>query len=346
MNKTHISFYIYIAVLGASLVTSCATTKQAVSLAPPHAPIVEGKAVPVVPYPNQKLLLKNGNPQLAANKKLIFDFWRIVLNAGHIEQVDNFIASNYKEYSLTMLNGREGLKKYLSSKVERSEQVPDLIDSPVVSIVAENDLVAVVTVSHYLEPDGSGNTYSTSYFDLYRIKDNKITEHWDSSQVTKGYIPPSVADGGPLPVKGLEGLAQLKLLPNDDPNLANNKRLAFDLWRQTSEGGRQELAFLYLDPIYIQHNPNAATGRAGFIEYMTHRPDTNIESYYESPLIAMLAEGDVVVQAVQGTRPDPNHPGKEFVIAWFDMFRVKDGRLIEHWDTASKGEVPKDQLKD
>ena len=91
----------------------------------------------------------------------------------------------------------------------------------------------------------------------------------------------------------------------------------------------------------MQHNPNAVTGRDGFIEYMARRPDTLIDSYLEAPLITMIAEGDLVVQALVGERPDPNHAGEIVKIAWIDMFRVKDGRLIEHWDTAAKGEYPK-----
>lgn len=344
--KFSLSALLFLFVLTACSATTPANKNTATSLAPPPAPIVEGKAVPVVPHPNQRALLNNADPKLAANKKLVFDYWRTILNAGQVENIDKFIARDYKEYSLAMLNGREGFKQYINSKVSRKENIPELIEDPVVSIVAEGDLVAVVTVSHYFEPDGSGNTYTSSYFDLFRIQDNKIAAHWDSAQIKKGYVPLSVDRGGPLPVKGIVGLAQLELLPNADPKLANNKRLAFDLWRQTAEGGREELAFLYLDPIYIQHNPNAATGRDGFIQYMSRRPDSNIESHYEAPLIAIISEGDLVVQAIQGYRPDPNNPGTDLDIAWFDMFRIKDGFIIEHWDTASKGEVPKDQLKD
>lgn len=337
---------IFIALTFPLIITSCSTTPPLNSLAPPHAPIIEGKAVPVVAHPSQATLLESVDPKLAANKRLVFDFWRTVLNAGQTEKANIYLAADYKEYSLVMQNGREGFKNFIAAKIKHTEEIPTAIKEPVVSIVAEGDFVAVITVEHYLEPDGSGNTYTSSYFDLFQIKNNKITAHWDSAQLTKGTTLLPVDEGGPLPVNGIEGLAQLDMLPNADPNLANNKRLAFDLWRHTAEGGREELAFLYLDPMYIQHNPNAATGRAGFIEYMARRPDSNIESHYEAPLIAIIAEGDLVVQALQGTRPDPNNPSKDLIIAWFDMFRVKDGRLIEHWDTASKGEVPKDHGKD
>ena len=33
-------------------------------------------------------------------------------------------------------------------------------------------------------------------------------------------------------------------------------------------------------------------------------------------------------------RPDPVTPGRWFEAFTFDMFRVKNGKLVEHWDTA------------
>jgi len=129
------------------------------------------------------------------------------------------------------------------------------------------------------------------------------------------------------------------MLVNDDSGLFQNKRLAYDMWRHMPEAGREELAPLYMDPIYIQHNPNAATGRNGVVEYFAQRPDTSIDSFLEDPLVASVAEGDLVVQVLQEERPHPK-TGETYYVAWFDMFRIENGKLVEHWDTASKGELP------
>jgi predicted SnoaL-like aldol condensation-catalyzing enzyme len=32
--------------------------------------------------------------------------------------------------------------------------------------------------------------------------------------------------------------------------------------------------------------------------------------------------------------PDPRDPGKTYRSYWFDMWRVEDGKLAEHWDGA------------
>lgn len=70
------------------------------------------------------------------------------------------------------------------------------------------------------------------------------------------------------------------------------------------------------------------------------RPDSSIEAELEDPIVAMVAEGDLVLQVLEEERSDPNNPGSIYKVAWFDLFRVANGRLIEHWDAAAKGELP------
>ena len=213
-----------------------------------------------------------------------------------------------------------------------ADTLPDLV-----TLIAEGPYVAAVFVARYPEPDGSGATYTSTHFDLFRVAGGRIAEHWDSSLFRAGQQVPDYGTAQALPVVGQTGSAQYAQLANANPMLFVNKRLAFDLWRQIPEGGREELAELYLDPTYIQHNPNAATGREGFKEYFARRPDSAIDPALETPLVAMVAEGDLVVQVLETTR---EQNGVTYRVPWFDMFRIADGRVIEHWDTAAKGELP------
>lgn len=289
-------------------------------------------------HPNQLSLLQSAVPQLAANKQLVFDMWRTILLAGQVEQAARFMTEGYIQHNPTAPTGRAAFQQIFSSFVPRQDTVPETIPE-LVTLIAEGDHVVLALVSHYPEPDGSGKTYTSTHFDLFRIKNGLIAEHWDSAQLSKGLNVPTPENGGPLPVVGTQGLAQHAMLFNDDARLFTNKRMAFDLWRHIPEGGREEMAKLYLDPIYIQHNPNAATGRDGFKEYFSRRPDSAINTFLEDPLVASVAEGDLVVQVLQEERPHPD-TGETYYVAWFDMFRIAGERVIEHWDTASKGELP------
>ena len=33
---------------------------------------------------------------------------------------------------------------------------------------------------------------------------------------------------------------------------------------------------------------------------------------------------------------DPAKPGQKYSTTWFDMFRIEDGKIAEHWDVATK----------
>lgn len=308
------------------------------SLAPPHAPLIDGEPVPVVAHPDQLSLLHSAIPQLAANKQLVFDMYRTVFAAGQVEAIDRYFSPDYLEHSQVELNGLDALKARVAASIPRQDAVPALLPD-LVTLLAEGDYVVLAQVTHYLEPDGSGATYTSTGFDMYRIEDGRIAEHWDGRQLRPGLGIPPASEGGPLPVIGVQGLAQHAMLMNADPQLFANKRLAFDLWRHLPEAGREELAPLYVDEIYIQHNPNAATGRAGMQAYFAQRPDSSIDTWLEDPIVAMVAEGDLVVQALQEERTHPD-TGETYYVPWFDMFRIQDNLVIEHWDTASKGELP------
>jgi predicted SnoaL-like aldol condensation-catalyzing enzyme len=137
-------------------------------------------------------------------------------------------------------------------------------------------------------------------------------------------------------VTGAEGTAQYALLDAATPALAANKRLVYDMWRHLVDAGREETADLYLDEIYIQHNPNAASGREGAKDYFATQEDQPIDVAVRSPLVAMVAEGDLVVQVLKTEMPNPYRDGETYTSTWFDMFRIENGHIVEHWDAAMK----------
>src|SRR3989449_11521967 len=59
------------------------------------------------------------------------------------------------------------------------------------------------------------------------------------------------------------------LFHSSDPSLDANKQVAYHIVKDLLEAGHWELADRYLTERYIQHNPNAASGRAGVVKYFT-----------------------------------------------------------------------------
>jgi predicted SnoaL-like aldol condensation-catalyzing enzyme len=130
---------------------------------------------------------------------------------------------------------------------------------------------------------------------------------------------------------------QAALLESQDPKLAANKKLVFDMWRAIIQGGHTELAPRYFTEGYIQHNPNVATGRDAMVAYMKGtRPVRPIQPTITFPVIAMMAEGDLVMVATVSFQPDPEAPGRKYAGTHFDIFRIEHGKIAEHWDSVAK----------
>ena len=98
-----------------------------------------------------------------------------------------------------------------------------------------------------------------------------------------------------------------------------------------------DLAPKYMREDYIQHNPNVATGRQGFVDFFARLGGPQpIAPKVKAPLIAIAAEGDLVVLSFTREYPDPKDATRKYTTTWFDMFRVQGGKIAEHWDSALK----------
>jgi len=128
---------------------------------------------------------------------------------------------------------------------------------------------------------------------------------------------------------------QQALLRSEDPQLAANKKLVFDFWREVFQARDMTKAPTYMAEDYIQHNPRVPTGRQAFMDFFG-RFDTQPVRPEIDNLVTMLAERDMVVLAFRRELPDPQQPGHTYTTTWFDMFRIKDGKIAEHWDYGTK----------
>lgn len=130
---------------------------------------------------------------------------------------------------------------------------------------------------------------------------------------------------------------QTALLASKDPQLAANKKLVYDFWREVFEAGHLDLAPKYLAENYIQHNPNIATGRQAFVEFFAKfKKPRPIAAQIESPLVSIVAEGDMVILTFAKEHTDPKDPTKSYTTSWFDQFRIENGKIAEHWDPATR----------
>lgn len=131
------------------------------------------------------------------------------------------------------------------------------------------------------------------------------------------------------------------LLDDTDPVRAANKRLVYDMYRVVLQAGDAERAGEFVAEGYIQHNPNAGQGLAGIQDYVrSTRPIRPVRESLSLPLIHMMADANFVMLAFVRTETGPD--GAPYRTTWFDMFRIEDGLIAEHWDPMIKGEPPID----
>jgi predicted SnoaL-like aldol condensation-catalyzing enzyme len=76
---------------------------------------------------------------------------------------------------------------------------------------------------------------------------------------------------------------------------------------------------------YKQHNPNVPDGKAPFVDYFTGFFAENPQSL--GKVVRSATDGDLVFLHVQSTN-GPQDRGEAVV----DIFRVQDGKIVEHWD--------------
>lgn len=147
----------------------------------------------------------------------------------------------------------------------------------------------------------------------------------------------AIAAGAHAQVPVTPAADQEAQLASADPKLAANKRLVYDFWREVFEGGHMEFADKYMAETYIQHNPNVPTGRAAFVEFFTKfRKPKPIEPRITMPLVSITAERDLVTLSFVREYTDPKDPSRKYTTTWFDMFRIENGKIVEHWDPAQK----------
>ncbi len=127
------------------------------------------------------------------------------------------------------------------------------------------------------------------------------------------------------------------MIASKDPKLAANKKLVYNFWREVFEAGHMELAPQYMTEGYIQHNPNVATGRKAFVDFFSQfkKPQPIVDKV-TAPLVSITAEGDLVTLTFVSEQKDPKDPTKTYTTTWFDMFRIENGKIAEHWDCMTK----------
>ncbi|WP_241586670.1 nuclear transport factor 2 family protein [Rosenbergiella epipactidis] len=116
-----------------------------------------------------------------------------------------------------------------------------------------------------------------------------------------------------------------------------NRQLVVNFYNQFFNQHNVDEAAKVVAEDYRQHNPQVPDGKKPFVSYFTdyfkHHPQSHAK------IIRSAVDGDLVWLHIHSTE-NVKDRGEAIV----DIFRVRDGKIVEHWDVIQ--EVPKTAAND
>jgi len=272
----------------------------------------------------------NMNAREQANLKFVLDWWREVLQSRHVELAPKYQAEDYIQHNINIETGRAGFVTFFGGRGQPVPILPELTQKPAVAF-AKGDYVVVIWEREGKDPADPAKTYKYNTYDLLRLRNGKVQEHWDWALKT-----PKIPYGG-----APDGVDYNKVTFTLSAQERKNLEIATVEFKDILQYGHVELAEKAMAAGYIQHNPNVPTGRAAFVDFFSRirKPEPIKAEWKDKPALTIVS-GSYVFMMFKRTLMDPDDPSKPYPAYWFDMVRVDNGLVQEHWDAAVKNAPP------
>jgi predicted SnoaL-like aldol condensation-catalyzing enzyme len=158
-------------------------------------------------------------------------------------------------------------------------------------------------------------------FEVFRFEGEQAVEHWDNIQPRRGPNPSghSMVDG-----------------PTEATDLHKteaNRAVVREFVERVLIARQLDLLDQYIDPNrFTQHDPSLPDGIAAVRENLAAISEAGPVVQYQH-LHRVLAEGSFVLCVSEGYLAGVH-------TSFYDLFRVADGKLVEHWTTIEKVPAP------
>lgn len=134
----------------------------------------------VVGVADPEALFHDKNPLYEKNKQAAYHIVKDLIEAAHWNEADKWLTARYLQHNPQAKSGRDGVVYFFTQVLKaQPKPVPEKMQTKIVAVLADGDLVTVVYPRELKDPKDSSKTYSTTWFDMWRFVDGKADEHWD-----------------------------------------------------------------------------------------------------------------------------------------------------------------------
>lgn len=231
------------------------------------------------------------------------------------EAVTTFTGDRYTQHSTGVADGVEGFVAFFEPFIERCKDR----DIEVIRTI-EDGQYCFVHVMQILN-SGEAKWVTADLFDT--DANDKIIEHWDVIQA----FEENTASGRSM----IDGPTEIEDL---DKTEANRELIQNFCQEVLVEGNYKNINKYISDTHFHQHSPGIKDGLDGFNEYVQQLNGQGIEARYVK-IHKLICQGNFSA-ALSEVRLN----GEDW--CYIDIFRIKDGKIVEHWDVQEKI-LPKEQ---
>jgi len=234
------------------------------------------------------------------NKQKVVELLKSI-ETGDSKPVSYINPNKYIQHNLGAADGLQGFGELMQ------QLPPGSGKAKVVRAFQDGDYVFTHTDYNFFGPKVG--------LDIFRFEDGLIVEHWDNLIEVQPKNP-----SGRTQTDG-------EITITDLDKTEANKKTVQGFIDDVLLGHKMDKLATYINPAkYIQHNPAVADGLDGFGAAMKYFAEQGLVMEYHKTH-KVLGEGNFVLTASEGKF------GKGDATSFYDLFRLENGQIVEHWDT-------------
>lgn len=222
------------------------------------------------------------------------------LETGDPSPISYINPTKYIQHNLGVADGLEGFGAVLQNAPDGG------FKANVIRAFEDGEFVFTHTEYDFFGPK--------SGFDVFRFENGKIVEHWDNLLEVQ---PPN-----PSGRTQFDGATEITDLDKTEAN----KKIVEEFITNVLLNHEMDKVATYINPTkYIQHNPAVADGLDGFGAAMQYFAENGLVMEY-TKLHKVMGQGNFVLSMSEGKFGKGDHT------AFYDLFRIENGQIVEHWD--------------